>query len=57
MNQPTGAERAADLERRIRAYEELATRRDWPGAMTAADYWAAAVLTLLTVVGFSFWGV
>ncbi|WP_147694629.1 hypothetical protein [Vogesella mureinivorans] len=49
-------ERAADLEQRIRCYEELEAQAQWPGAMGAADYLAALLLTLGLVVVCYVWG-
>ena len=51
MNSQVDTERAQDLERRLRAYEELEGRAHWPGALKAADVIALAVLTLVMVVG------
>ena len=51
MNSPVDTERAQDLERRLRAYEELEGRAHWPGALKATDVIALAVLTLVMVVG------
>jgi hypothetical protein len=50
-------ERAADLEQRIRCYEELEAQAQWPGAMGAVDYLAALLLTLGLVVVCYVWGV
>jgi hypothetical protein len=50
------AERAQDLERRIRVYEELEASGNWPGALGATDYTAIALLTLGLVITFFVWG-
>jgi len=51
MNSQMDSERAQDLERRLRAYEELENSACWPGALTAADVLALALMTLLMVAG------
>ncbi|MCE1116771.1 MULTISPECIES: hypothetical protein [Pseudomonas] len=51
MNSQVDVERAQDLERRLRAYEELEGRAHWPGALTARDVIALALLTLVMVAG------
>ncbi len=51
MNSQVDIERAQDLERRLRAYEELENSARWPGALTAADVVALALLTLVMVAG------
>ncbi|WP_198019574.1 hypothetical protein [Pseudogulbenkiania sp. MAI-1] len=57
MNTMQDKERAEDLERRIRCYEELEAEVQWPGAMSAADYLAALLLTVGLVVTCYLWGV
>lgn len=47
---------AKDLERRIRVYEEMEENNHWPGALTAFDYTAIALLTLGLVIAFYLWG-
>lgn len=49
-------ERAKDLERRIRVYEEMEAKNNWPGALKATDYTAVALITLGLVVTFYIWG-
>jgi len=49
-------ERAKDLERRIRVYEEMEATNNWPGALKATDYTAIALMTLGFVVAFYLWG-
>ncbi|WP_449433642.1 hypothetical protein [Pseudomonas putida] len=51
MNSQVDVERAQDLERRLRAYEELERRAHWPGALTALDFTALALLALVMVAG------
>ncbi|WP_194791559.1 hypothetical protein [Pseudomonas sp. UFMG81] len=51
MNSQVDVEREQDLERRLRAYEEMEKRADWPGALTARDVVALALLTLVMVAG------
>ncbi|MNS30759.1 hypothetical protein D3C72_627970 [compost metagenome] len=51
MNSQVDIERAQDLERRLRAYEELENKAHWPGALTVADVVALALLTLVMVAG------
>lgn len=57
MNTMQDKEREADLEQRIRCYEELESRTQWPGAMGVADYLAALLLTVGLVVACYVWGV
>lgn len=57
MNTMQDKERAAELEQRIRCYEELETKPHWPGAMGLADYLAALLLTVGLVVACYVWGV
>ncbi|MCY1434899.1 hypothetical protein D9M71_509760 [compost metagenome] len=56
MNSQVDVERAQDLDRRIRAYEELESRADWPGALSAGDFIALSLLTLVMVAGAYFLG-
>lgn len=56
MNSQAEIERAQDLERRIRAYEQLEESNDWPGALNAVDYIAMTLMTLVLVVGAYLWG-
>ncbi|MGH8483588.1 MAG: hypothetical protein ACRESP_04220 [Pseudomonas sp.] len=56
MNSQVDAQRAEDLERRIRAYEELEGRAHWPGALNVGDVIALALLTLVMVGGAYFLG-
>lgn len=49
MNSQVDVERAQDLERRLRAYEELESRAHWPGALTALDCVALVLLSVLMV--------
>jgi len=56
MNSQVDVERAQDLDRRIRAYEELESRTDWPGALSLGDVVALALLTLVMVGGAYFLG-
>ncbi|ABY98993.1 TPA: hypothetical protein ACHTCR_001120 [Pseudomonas putida] len=51
MNSQVDVERAQDLERRLCAYEELERRAHWPGALTAADVVALALLVLVMIAG------
>lgn len=51
MNSQVDEARAQDLERRIRAYEELERRAHWPGALSARDVVALSLLTLMMVAG------
>lgn len=57
MNTMQDKERAADLEQRIRCYEELETKPHWPGAMGLADYLAVLLLTVGLVTACYVWGV
>ncbi|GLO44362.1 hypothetical protein [Pseudomonas putida] len=56
MNSQADVERAQDLERRLRVYEELEKRADWPGALRAGDFVALTLLTLVMVAGAYFLG-
>ncbi|EJN37797.1 hypothetical protein D3C76_1717610 [compost metagenome] len=56
MSSEVDVERAQDLDRRLRAYEELQSGPRWPGALTTTDCVALAVLALALVVGFYLWG-
>ncbi|MFK0088579.1 hypothetical protein ACIQUS_14945 [Pseudomonas sp. NPDC090755] len=56
MNSQVDVERAQDLERRLRAYEELEKRAHWPGALSAGDFVALILLTLVMVAGAYFLG-
>ncbi|TDF84417.1 hypothetical protein [Pseudomonas sp. H9] len=51
MNSQVDAERAQDLERRLRAYEELERRGDWQGALNVVDCIALLLLTTVMVAG------
>lgn len=51
MNSQVDVERAQDLERRLRAYEELEGRAHWPGALGVSDVVALALLVLVMVAG------
>ncbi|NVK41041.1 MAG: hypothetical protein HWE39_07335 [Oceanospirillaceae bacterium] len=51
-----GAERAQDLERRIRIYEELEARGEMEGALGFGDYAAMLLLTVGLVATFYLWG-
>lgn len=55
MSSQAELERAQDLEMRIRVYEALEDRSKWPGALTALDYIAIVVMTLVTVISFNLW--
>ncbi|MCY1279380.1 hypothetical protein D9M68_564290 [compost metagenome] len=56
MNSQADIERAQELERRIRVYEQLEESKNWPGALNAVDYIAITLMTLVLVVGFYLWG-
>ncbi|MCY1544671.1 hypothetical protein D9M68_805700 [compost metagenome] len=56
MNSQPDIERAQELERRIRVYEQLEQGKEWPGALNAVDYSAITLMTLVLVVGFYLWG-
>jgi hypothetical protein len=56
MNSQAEIERAQDLERRIRVYEQLEESNDWPGALNAVDYIAMTLMTLVLVIGAYLWG-
>ncbi|BBH46979.1 hypothetical protein [Pseudomonas sp. KU43P] len=56
MSSEVDVERAQDLDRRLRAYEELQAGQRWPGALTATDCFAVALLAVAVVVGFYLWG-
>lgn len=56
MNIEPHTQRAQDLERRIRVYEQMEESHDWPGAMNAFDYIALTLMTLVLVIGFFVWG-
>ncbi|MCO6055114.1 hypothetical protein NG726_00265 [Pseudomonas sp. MOB-449] len=56
MNSQPDIERAQELERRIRVYEQLESSKEWPGALNAVDYIATILMTLVLVVGFYLWG-
>jgi hypothetical protein len=56
MNSQAEIERAQDLERRIRVYEQLEESNDWPGALSAVDYIAMTLMTLVLVIGAYLWG-
>ncbi|WP_171016533.1 hypothetical protein [Pseudomonas sp. D(2018)] len=56
MNSQPDIDRAQELERRIRVYEQLEESKEWPGALTAVDYIATTLMTLVLVVGFYLWG-
>lgn len=56
MNSQPEIERAQELERRIRVYEQLEESKEWPGALNAVDYIATILMTLVLVVGFYLWG-
>lgn len=51
MNSQVDVERAQDLERRLCAYEELEKGVQWPGALSAADVVALALLVLVMIAG------
>lgn len=51
MNSQVDVERAQDLERRLRAYEELEGRAHWPGALALADVVALCLLVIVVVAG------
>lgn len=51
-----GVEKARDLERRIRHYEELEAHGRLEGALGVGDYTAMILLTLGLVVTFYLWG-
>lgn len=55
MSKQAELERAQDLEMRIRVYEALEGRSQWPGALTAVDYIAIIVMTLVVVISFNLW--
>ena len=55
MSKQAELERAQDLEMRIRVYEALEGRSQWPGALTAVDYIAIIVMTLVVVISFNVW--
>ncbi|MFD2645240.1 hypothetical protein [Pseudomonas japonica] len=54
MNSQADSERAQDLERRLRAYEELEGRADWPGALNAVDCLALLALSVV-MIGLALW--
>ncbi|MDM8347617.1 hypothetical protein P8H27_01720 [Pseudomonas sp. sp1636] len=56
MNSQAEHVRAQDLERRIGVYEEMEKDEQWPGALSAMDYIAIGLMTLVLVVGFYLWG-
>ncbi|MGF6392104.1 hypothetical protein [Pseudomonas plecoglossicida] len=56
MNSEVDVERAQDLDRRLRAYEELQAGQRWPGALTMTDCLALAFFALAVVIGFYLWG-
>jgi hypothetical protein len=56
MNSQAEIERAQDLERRIRVYEQQEESNDWPGALNAVDYIAMTLMTLVLVIGAYLWG-
>ncbi len=56
MNSQAESARAQDLERRIRVYEEMEKGDEWPGALSATDYIATALMTLVLVIAFYLWG-
>ncbi len=56
MNSQAESLRAQDLERRIRVYEEMEQANHWPGALSATDYIAITLMTLVLVTGFYLWG-
>ncbi|MBT8764584.1 hypothetical protein [Metapseudomonas boanensis] len=56
MNSEPHIQRAQDLERRIRVYEQMEESHDWPGALNAVDYTAMTLMTLVLVIGFYVWG-
>ncbi|MCG4455879.1 hypothetical protein LJY18_21655 [Pseudomonas sp. MMS21-TM103] len=56
MNSQAESVRAQDLERRIRVYEEMEQANHWPGALSAVDYIAITLMTLVLVTGFYLWG-
>lgn len=56
MNSQAEIERAQDLERRIRVYEQQEESNDWPGALSAVDYIAMTLMTLVLVIGAYLWG-
>lgn len=49
-------QRAQDLERRIRVYEELEQNGPMAGALGLGDYSAIVLLTLGLVITFYLWG-
>ncbi len=56
MNSQANIERAQELERRIRVYEQLEESNNWPGALNAVDYIAMTLMTLVLVIGSYVWG-
>jgi len=56
MSSEVDVERAQDLDRRLRAYEELQAGPRWPGALTATDALLVALLALAVIIGFYLWG-
>ncbi|MFT0517342.1 hypothetical protein [Pseudomonas faucium] len=56
MSSEVDVERAQDLDRRLRAYEELQAGQRWPGALTATDALLVALLALAVIIGFYLWG-
>ncbi|WP_271411131.1 hypothetical protein [Pseudomonas sp. Q1-7] len=56
MNSQAEIERAQELERRIRVFEELENSKHWPGALNAVDYIAMTLMTLVLVIGSYVWG-
>ncbi|MFC5699259.1 hypothetical protein ACFPU0_27460 [Pseudomonas sp. GCM10022186] len=56
MNSQADIERAQELERRIRVYEQQEESNNWPGALNAVDYIAMTLMTLVLVIGSCVWG-
>lgn len=55
MLDPTSAW-SHEIERRISLYEDLEAQGRLPGRLTALDYWALTLLTVLLCAGFWIWG-
>ena len=44
-----------ELERRVRVYEEMEASGNWPGRLTAIDYFAITALTVVCILGPWIW--
>lgn len=45
-----------ELDRRIALYEDLESAGKLPGRLSAVDYWALTLLSVLLSAGFWIWG-